>query len=45
MLVVSSFCATQMFAQEETSGNANVYRGAGYDVLDTSLIPERRFLI
>ncbi len=42
MLVVSSLCATQMFAQDETSGNANVYRGAGYDVLDTSLIPERR---
>ena len=39
LLMVTSFGA---FAQEETSGGANVYRGAGYDVLDTSLIPERR---
>ena len=27
---------------ESTSGSSSVYRGAGYDVLDTSLIPERR---
>lgn len=29
-------------AQTESSGSASVYRGAGYDVLDTSLIPSRR---
>ncbi|MBL7754071.1 MAG: OmpA family protein [Chitinophagaceae bacterium] len=35
--------ASNVMAQEEsTSGSAGIYRGAGYDVTDTSLIPERR---
>ncbi|MBL7772643.1 MAG: hypothetical protein JNM95_07275 [Chitinophagaceae bacterium] len=29
-------------AQEETTTSGTVYRGAGYDVTDTTLIPERR---
>ncbi|MEZ5047547.1 MAG: hypothetical protein R2831_11200 [Chitinophagaceae bacterium] len=36
-----SVTAFSSFAQDENSGSG-VYRGAGYDVTDTSLIPERR---
>lgn len=47
-LLLSAFvgCATlfsqRASAQDETSGTGMVYRGAGYDVTDTSLIPARR---
>jgi hypothetical protein len=35
--------SVSLLAQEETTTtDANVYRGAGYDVLDTALIPSRR---
>lgn len=40
-VVLVSLFSSPLFAQTE-SGGASVYRGAGYDVLDTSLIPERR---
>ena len=47
-LLLSTFIGCVAFfsktatAQNETSGTETVYRGAGYDVTDTSLIPSRR---
>ena len=40
-IALASLFSNTAFAQTE-AGGASVYRGAGYDVLDTSLIPERR---
>ncbi len=42
LTVVMALFSNSSFAQDETSGGSNVYRGAGYDVLDTSLIPTKR---
>lgn len=36
------FAAFTTQAQDQTATGTNVYRGAGYDVTDSSLIPERR---
>ncbi|MBL7764452.1 MAG: OmpA family protein [Chitinophagaceae bacterium] len=42
-LITTAFCSTPAIAQDEVGGTTTgVYRGAGYDVQDTSLIPERR---
>jgi hypothetical protein len=43
LVLVSAFSANNIFAQDGVAGTIkNVYRGAGYDVMDTSLIPSRR---
>ena len=42
LVAVATLSYQSAFSQTESSGSASVYRGAGYDVLDTSLIPERR---
>jgi OmpA-OmpF porin, OOP family len=42
-LLLSAFAAKNSYAQDGTEGvTANIYRGAGYDVNDTSLIPSLR---
>ncbi len=41
LLLITSFSAIKTFAQNESTTNT-VYRGVGYDVMDTSLIPSRR---
>jgi outer membrane protein OmpA-like peptidoglycan-associated protein len=42
LLALFAGVSNVMAQEEESSGSAGIYRGAGYDVTDTSLIPERR---
>lgn len=42
LIAIFSLTAVNAYAQDDMSSGSNVYRGAGYDVLDTALIPSKR---